>query len=553
MNTDIISEYDAAQLMKLSPTFLRWCTSYAPKGDGIKLQVSKIVDGVYYYDKSELIKFNSHLSTPWVKPEKGQRPKIPSGIKNEIKGEAQYRCPICNTNAGEIAHIKPVSKNLNNHPHNLIFLCPNHHTVYDYGFKYNNIDEKTVCHYKKILQTFQGMCWDQQKNVIESYLSLITKIGKLHEIEDEILACITQPEFEALLKKILTKINVTKKLEKTKGSNDDLIDKIVKNVKPDKSSSTKEKAYSYLDIKEQCDNTLQKDSKLKQCPLCEAKGFTDYFNLCPVCHGECYIGSKSDIDLSLFDVKKCPLCEGDGYTDDFETCPPCGGDGLLTCEQIARIDFSDYEFKRCPLCKGEGHTDEFETCPPCGGDGRLTREQIARIDFSDFEFIRCPHCKGEGHTDEFETCPPCGGDGRMTREQLARIDFSDFEFKRCPLCKGEGHTDEFETCPPCGGDGRLTREQIASIDFSDFEFKSCPLCKGKGHTDEFETCPPCGGDGRITREQLACIDFSDFEFKSCPLCKGEGHTDEFETCPPCRGEGRLTRWQIQHIDFSEFE
>lgn len=69
-----ISEFEAAQLIKLSPTLLRWCTSYAPKGDSVKLNY-KIIDGTYYFDKKELIEFNSHLNMPWSKKKDGKRPK----------------------------------------------------------------------------------------------------------------------------------------------------------------------------------------------------------------------------------------------------------------------------------------------------------------------------------------------------------------------------------------------------------------------------------------------------------------------------------------------
>lgn len=36
---------------------------------------------------------------------------------------------------GEVAHIEAVSDSYNNSPDNLIYLCPNHHTKYDLGYR----------------------------------------------------------------------------------------------------------------------------------------------------------------------------------------------------------------------------------------------------------------------------------------------------------------------------------------------------------------------------------------------------------------------------------
>ena len=77
----------------------------------------------------------NYLNQPWPLPENGKRPSIPNLIKEDIKRESHYSCAICgHMDNGEVAHIEPVSETLNNSPDNLIFLCPNHHTKYDYGY-----------------------------------------------------------------------------------------------------------------------------------------------------------------------------------------------------------------------------------------------------------------------------------------------------------------------------------------------------------------------------------------------------------------------------------
>ena len=77
-----ISEFEGAVLLKISPELLRWCTSYSPKKDKVKLQFEE-KDGVFYFNKKELESFNRYLSAPWPKPPKGTRPTIPKGIQNE--------------------------------------------------------------------------------------------------------------------------------------------------------------------------------------------------------------------------------------------------------------------------------------------------------------------------------------------------------------------------------------------------------------------------------------------------------------------------------------
>ena len=87
------------------------------------------------YDDVSLVKFNNYLNKPWTMPEKAKRPAIPEPIKKDIKEESHHSCAICgHMENGEVPHIEPVCKTLNNSPDNLIYLCPNHHKKYDYGY-----------------------------------------------------------------------------------------------------------------------------------------------------------------------------------------------------------------------------------------------------------------------------------------------------------------------------------------------------------------------------------------------------------------------------------
>ena len=496
-----ISEFDAAVKYKISPFLLRKFTSYSPKKDGKKLKFTEEND-IYYFEESELIDFDLYLHRPWPHKE-NEKPTIPDYIKAEIKKEAEYRCPICRTTAGELAHINPVSKTFNNHPHNLIYLCPTHHTAYDFGHKYANVDKEEVLIHKKALQTFQATLWGLQRKSVESYFFLINKIGRVIDLEEQFLKLNLKVNFDSTYDEITSKVeSVEKSVENTS-----LFKEFVRKSRESKSSN------DFLELK------IELESKFNE-------------------------GAER---------VNCALCNGKGWTDHFETCPPCGGEGKIAEEQLSNIDFSIYDLVNCKLCKGKGWTDHFETCPPCGGEGKITEEQISNIDFSIYDFVDCKLCDGKGWTDHFEICPPCGGEGKITEEQLSNIDFSVYDLVDCKLCDGKGYTNHFETCPPCGGEGKITEDQLRNIDFSVYDLVDCKLCDGKGYTNHFETCPPCSGGGKLTEEQISNIDFSIYDLVNCKLCDGRGWSDRFETCPPCGGEGKLTEEQISNLDFSIYK
>ena len=127
----LLSEYEAAATVGMSPTLLRWFTSHAPKsGDPRKLKIAKEVNGVVFFEEKELLSFNDWLRLPWPhKP--GKRPNIPAGIRKEIEVEANGECAICNKNGDtcEAAHLNPVAKTKCNHPEELLNLLKSPHEV----------------------------------------------------------------------------------------------------------------------------------------------------------------------------------------------------------------------------------------------------------------------------------------------------------------------------------------------------------------------------------------------------------------------------------------
>src|SRR4051812_877647 len=117
-----LSEIESAIYLKISPELPRYFTKKSVKsGDTRKLAYVEM-DGVRWYDRAELDSFDGYPRNPW-RTKGAKRPHLPSKIKEEIKLEAAWACPVCGHEAtGEAAHIEPVARTMSHHPSTLIWL-----------------------------------------------------------------------------------------------------------------------------------------------------------------------------------------------------------------------------------------------------------------------------------------------------------------------------------------------------------------------------------------------------------------------------------------------
>lgn len=139
-----LTKIEAAIRLGTGMELLDHCCVQCPKPyqDRI-LKVVAMPDGDVI-DEQELKNFHAYLHSPWPTTEKSNRPHLPEIVKQDIREECHQACAICGLmNSGEIAHIESVASSKNNGPDNLIFLCPNHHTQYDFGFLPSNNVSKT--------------------------------------------------------------------------------------------------------------------------------------------------------------------------------------------------------------------------------------------------------------------------------------------------------------------------------------------------------------------------------------------------------------------------
>lgn len=183
-NTDIISEYEAASITHMSPDLLRWLTSHAPKsGLARKLKVTRKESDIFFFDRVEVLAFDAWLKQPWPR-KNGKRPGIPTGIRREVKKEANGSCAICqgHKDTCEAAHLDPIAKSDNNHPENLLWLCGNHHTAYDNGLFGPTEDEfEFVAGFKTSLRRYKVMLWRMQAELSFKALSALENCDLLYK------------------------------------------------------------------------------------------------------------------------------------------------------------------------------------------------------------------------------------------------------------------------------------------------------------------------------------------------------------------------------------
>jgi len=502
----IISEYEAAALVAMSPDLLRWLTSYAPKtGIKTKLKVAKKEkDGRLFYDREELLSFDAFLRQPWP-AKSGKRPNLPSEIREEIRVEANGECAICckHGNKCEAAHLEPVATTYSNHPENLLWLCANHHTSYDKGH-YGPKDEDAdfVGNYKKILRRYRVMQWQMQA---ELSIKLLTALESCALLSKQLENATTREQVaavEAVAVKFLADLPSIAPVSKA-----------------DKRYSQFEKISA--EIQNLTSSSAPVKSRLDRAAVMRAEF------------------------VVTMGMVACPLCDATGVRDGGD-CPVCGGDREVAREDLDRIELDQFAVVQCPLCEGEG-TRNGEACTACGGDGEMERRQAEWIDIRDYSTVDCPICAGS-RVYFGEECRACNGGGEMEKRNADMLDRHGYDVVDCPLCGGSGRYDGSD-CPPCRGERKMLRRDADNIDLRDYDFTDCPVCEGTGRL-RGDDCPACHAEGTIERRYLDRIDAREYALVDCPVC--ENDLNRRDECRACGGEGNMMRRHADQIDPREY-
>ncbi|AHF66537.1 hypothetical protein PCH70_13840 [Pseudomonas cichorii JBC1] len=493
METKYLDIYQAAAFLSISPELLQYFTRKTVKSnDSRKLNFKK--DGeLYKFEEDELKDYDSWLRASWPNSPQSSRPHLPDAIKQEIRLEANLECALClkSGEAGEAAHIEPVKTGKCNHPHNLIWLCANHHTKFDNGlFGPIGAKNEEVIAIKKGLQYFRRVSWSGQASVLQqiaSALSICSDLNRLLDAQNEP----SHPQLENIAKQVFVIIPELAKRSHVESLKPTL-EKLVTEIKRHQCSSTSIDKHKIKNIALLEDAFLE-SSDLAHCPLCKIRGVSHSYD-CPVCHGDGSIDKNLEIDVTEFDLVQCKLCKGSGhYHCDY--CKACGGEGEMERRFERDFDYSQFDLVDCPLCKGSGRFDG-ECCRVCDGDRAIMRKYADNIDTSEYDYVDCPLCEGSGRHNG-DTCLSCNGERQMLRKYADSVDVSQFSNVKCPACKGKRllYGDD---CIACNGEGYMPAGQADQLDTALYKMVRCPSCKGKSKTKHYE-CRDCNSEGELLK------------------------------------------------------
>jgi len=466
-----LTEIEAAIRVKMSPGLLRWFTGHAPKHNSKRKLPFTEKGGEFFYDAEQLDGFDAFLKEPWPIPPGQKRPPVPAGIEREIKIEAHHKCAFCEYTAhGEDAHIDAVAKSKCNHPHNLIWACPNHHTEYDFGFKVaTQITDEQVKVVKGMLLETQLNHWRIALRGVSMILTLIVEL-------EAVLGYLRNPKLlgiktslEAQARSIVASVNAVASKKgaaglKTPPSYENYLKRIVEitKVPPKTEESSVENVLKEVSL---ATDVYLHDEALSKCPLCKGNGDHNRAR-CPVCSGDGTVPKRvlHEIDLRPFEQVDCPVCHHTG-THNKRDCPPCRGLGTMDIGLAREIDLQPFEQTRCPVCKGNG-TRKGEECRVCDGIGTVDKRYASEIDLSEFSQVECELCNGSGKYKRKE-CPVCHGNGEIDRRYANELDLSNFDQVQCPLCDGK-KSFKGQECPVCEGDGEIDLHNAENIDLDRF-------------------------------------------------------------------------------------
>jgi hypothetical protein len=494
MKSNLLNEYQASAFIGMSPELLRYLAKHQVKWkDARKLVVAKNVNGALYFEETELRDYDSWLRTPWPAKD-NKRPSLPDAIRQEIRLEANMECALCKSSgqAGEAAHIDPVNTSRSNHPHNLIWLCANHHTKFDNGcFGPKGTDSKVIAALKLGLHHFKRTAWQGQAEICKQIAATFSLCSTMQEQLERASEKVEVDAVERIARKALEQLPALasqSSLQAVQPTLTRLANQLAAGQAKKGSSTTNQLATA---VSFEAEFLL--NSGLVRCPLCKGSKTHSGYD-CPVCSGDGAVDKDLEVDLTEFELVECELCTGTGRYN-YEDCPVCNGEAKLERWFADRFVFRQFESVCCPLCKGKCRW-QGDDCPACLGDGTMLRRAAERIDIADFKEVDCPLCEGQGRYNG-DDCPECQGNRTMQRRYADRVDISRYEIQQCPICEGKGRYLG-EDCPACGGDGDMSAGTAEQLDRSQYDLVNCPRCKGKGVING-DDCVTCGGNRKMLR------------------------------------------------------
>jgi hypothetical protein len=513
---------EAAIKKGISFELIQSFTLKSPKSNSTRLLKTIKNGNVDFVESNELEDYWKFLKEPWPVTPKGKRPNIPEAIKEDIRTECHYACAICgHMDNGEIAHIIPVKDTFDNSPDNLILLCPNHHSKYDYGFEpASNVNKVAILAAKTTKRNSRKRCMLQEKNATKLLQTIIKMMSDLQtKIESDSTSValneIYSTEIKHLLETLPDLIKISDEnagrdaelpaMEKMLAGKTPLLSKILIGTnKTSKDSVVRSTVESLVEATR--DIFLDLDEE--DCPHCGGRGTTGLVgDLCGYCKGSCVVSKQEcdDYDRDELDEEDCPHCGGKGTTGLVnDLCGYCKGSCVLSKKKCADYDRDDLDEEDCPHCGGKGTTGLVgDICKICKGSCVLSKQECADYDRDDLDEEDCPHCGGRGTTGLVnDQCGYCKGSCVVSKQECDDYDRDELDEEDCPHCGGKGTTGLVnDLCGYCKGSCVLSKKKCADYDRDDLDEEDCPHCGGRGTTGLVgDICKLCKGSQQVSKD-----------------------------------------------------
>jgi hypothetical protein len=466
-----LSQIEAAQFLGLRVETVEYLSKTCPKtGETRTLAFVKSEAGKTY-DEVELEAYQNYLNEPWPLPKSGTRPAIPKTIQDDVKEESHHGCAICGLmNNGEIAHIEAVAETLNNAPGNLIYLCPNHHTKYDLGYRVGtNVTVEEIRAAKLLKQNARRRVMKYEAFATKSLISLIQFVRKL----EQTIASAQTDNFKTMHLAELTSL-LAAVPELTKAAEAE--------AKADKLTTKPEKAFAKIAPKLAAISAAVPFKQTEKAVRDKAKKL---------------IAQVEDVLIEIDEVD-CPHCHGRGLTGlvgDF--CRYCRGSCFVSTAKAKAYDPDEIDEVECPRCYGRGTTGLVsDFCAYCRGSCVVSHAEADAYEPKDIDEVDCPHCNKKGTTGLVnDLCAFCHGSCVVSQAKHDAYHREEIDEVDCPRCHGRGTAGLInDICAFCHGSCVVNQARHEAYNPNEIDEVECPRCGGKGTTGfAGDLCQLCHG------------------------------------------------------------
>lgn len=515
----LLTRIEAAIALGVGIDLLDWFIKKCPKTGEDRTLVTVKIGAEEMIDEAELAEFRQYLREPWPVKKDEARPTIPDKIKTDIKQESHLACAICGyMDNGEVAHIEAVKKTYNNSHDNLIFLCPNHHTKFDLGFKpQSNVTEDEVRAAKLIKRQSRARIMRVEADVTRAYATVLDLISRLKKRIDDAAG-------DAVSKVYITEMKSLLKHSARLG------EKVASASKSGTAESELEKH-----LKEHAP-TITK--------LC-AEGLAAKSDQQMQAKVRSLLEESHDV-IEALDEVDCPHCSGRGITGlNGDWCKFCRGSQQVTHARAEAYDPDDIDEQECPHCGGRGTVGLCgDYCAYCRGSQVVSSDRAAEYSPADIDEQACPRCNGRGTTGLVgDYCAYCRGSCVVSSKKWKEYRPDELDEVECPRCCGKGTTGlAGDCCIFCKGFQVVSRVKADTYDERSFGEVECPYCNGRGTTGLNGTyCSFCRGSQVVSEAKAQRYDPDEIDEVVCPRCEGRGTTGFVgDICKLCKGEQTVT-------------